>query len=53
MLDSSTILVSLGNVYADVADGDAFRRDSLQTLITCRLGRGSITAAQIGKVTIK
>ena len=53
VLDSSTILVSLGNVYADVADGDAFRRDSLQIRITCRLGWGSINAAQIGKVTIK
>ncbi|MCH9276417.1 phage major capsid protein [Bifidobacterium amazonense] len=51
VVDRGTIITSLGDVHADVADGDAFRRDSLQIRLTCRIGWGTFQPAQIGKVT--
>ncbi|PJM79023.1 phage major capsid protein [Bifidobacterium scaligerum] len=51
IVDSSTILVAMSDIRADVGDGDAFRRDSLIIRVTGRIGMGYTDPAKIAKIT--
>lgn len=51
VLDAGSIMASLSDILATVGDGDAFRRDSKQIRLVARIGWGTFSPEQIGKIT--